>query len=94
MSITPLYLSNNTHNYTDYAGLPLDEAARVTSSRRRNLGISNQIYWKGQTLYNLSANTQGSAAGDGKKLVDRFMAGKPKIVPRNRYAFKSIHLYF
>jgi len=58
------------------------------------LGISNQIYWKGQTFYNLSANTRGSAAGDGKKLVDRFMAGKPKIVPRNRYAFKSIHLYF
>jgi hypothetical protein len=23
MSITPLYLSNNTHNYTDYAGLPI-----------------------------------------------------------------------
>ena len=58
------------------------------------MGISNQIYWKGQTFYNLSANTRGSAAGDGKKLVDRFMAGKPKIVPRNRYAFKSIHLYF
>ena len=30
MSITPLYLSNKTHNYTDYAGLPSIEAYQET----------------------------------------------------------------
>lgn len=28
------------------------------------------------------ASTPGAALGDGKKLVDRFMAGKPKIAPQ------------
>lgn len=34
----------------------------------------------------LIANTLGAALGDGKKLVNRFMAGKPKIAPRSRSA--------
>jgi hypothetical protein len=41
----------------------------------------------GQALIQfLIANTPGAALGCGKKFVDRFMAGKPKIVPRSRSA--------
>jgi hypothetical protein len=56
----------------------------------------NQIY-KGCLVCKLSlpdhaqiqfliANTPGAASRDGRKLVERFMAGKRKIVPRSRSA--------
>ena len=34
----------------------------------------------------LIANSPGAALGDGKKIVDRFMAGKPRLPPRSRSA--------
>jgi hypothetical protein len=71
-------------------------SVREGSKENRTQVTKNQIckrclVWKttlpGQALIQfLIANTPGVALGDGKKLVNRCMDGKPKIGPRSRTA--------
>ena len=69
----PLVREGSQENGTQVTGNQIYKGCPV---RQRTLTGHAFIQW---TI----ANSLGSALRDSKKLVNRFMAGKPKIVPKN-----------
>lgn len=60
-----------------------ENGTQVTRNRIYRECLVCKLTLAGQTpIQFLMASTPGAALGDGKKLVDRFMAGKPKIAPQ------------
>jgi hypothetical protein len=64
-----------------------ENGTQVTGNRIYKGCLVRQGTLAGQAFIQRTiANSPGSASRDGRKLVDRFMAGKPKIAPRSRSA--------